>query len=186
MTLKKSLLVVLAVVLSTGVLFAQSFSNSDKWSLFDDKGDGGSSTIAKKSEMVTIEGAEVLAVTLSGTVTTKCPYGYAGATADGEPATIAALKEATGITFYTMGDGKKYRVRVETSDVKDYNYYGFVFTAPKGAPVKVTVPFSKLTQEEWGAKKKFIAANASKVSFQTIGQPISAFEFAIADLKPVK
>jgi len=186
MILKKSLLVFAVLFVSAGLLFAQSFNNSDKWSLFDDKGDNGSSTIAKKSEMVTIEGAEVLAVTLSGTVTSKCPYGYAGATADGEPATIAALKEATGITFYTNGDGKKYRVRVETSDVKDYNYYGFVFTAPEGKPVKVTVPFSKLTQESWGAKKKFNAANASKVSFQTIGQPISSFEFAIADLKPVK
>ena len=186
MILKKSLLVLAAVFVSAGMLFAQSFSNSDKWSVYDDKGDGGSSTIAKKSEMVTVEGAEVLAVTLTGTVTKKCPYGYVGATADGDPATIAALKEATGITFYTKGDGKNYRVRVETSDIRDYDHFGFVFTAPEGKLVKVTVPFSKLTQEGWGAKKKFNAANASKVSFQTVGQPLERYAFTIADLKPVK
>jgi len=178
MTFKKSLLTFAVVLASAGILFAQSFNNSDKWSLFNDKADGGSSTIAKESEMVTIEGNEVLAVTLNGKVTTSFQYGYAGA--------ITALKEATGISFYTKGDGKKYRVRVETSDVKDYNYHGYVFTAPKGKMVKVTVPFKKLSQESWGAKKSFKSENASKVSFQTIGQPISSFEFTIADLKPVK
>lgn len=186
MTAKKALIIVSVLLVSTAMLFAQSFNNSEKWVTFNDKADGGTSTINKNAEMTTIEGKEVLAVTMTGEVTTKFQYGYAGITADGDPAAVAALKEATGITFYTKGDGKKYRVRVETSDVKDFNYHGFVFTAPKGKMVKVTVPFKKLSQETWGATKKFNAANASKVSFQTMGQPISSFEFTIADLKPVK
>jgi len=186
MTAKKSFILVTVLLVSVAILFAQSFSNSEKWVTFNDKADGGSSTINKKAEMVTIDGKEVLAVTVNGTVTTAFQYGYAGITADGDAPTVAALKEATGITFYTKGDGKKYRVRVETSDVKDFNYHGFVFTAPKGKMVQVTVPFKKLTQETWGAQKKFNAANASKVSFQTMGQPLPSFELTIADLKPVK
>lgn len=186
MSAKKSFILLTVLLVSAAMLFAQSFSNSEKWVTFNDKADGGSSTVNKKSEMVSIDGKEVLAVTVTGEVTTKFQYGYVGITADGDPATVAALKEATGITFYTKGDGKKYRVRVETSDIKDFSYHGFVFTAPKGKMVQVTVPFKKLSQETWGATKKFNAANASKVSFQTMGQPISSFEFTIADLKPYK
>jgi len=184
--LKKSIVLLTVLLVSAGMLFAQSFSNSDKWSLFDDKGDNGSSKISRKSEIVNIDGNDVLSVTLTGTVTTKFQYGYAGATADGDPAVIEALKSASAITFKTKGDGKTYRVRVETSNVTDYDYFGFVFTAPKGKAVEVTVPYSKLKQEGWGAPKKFDAANAKKVSFQTVGQPIESFEFTIIDLKPVK
>ncbi len=186
MTAKKALIIVSVLLVSTAMLFAQSFSKSEEWVTFDDKVKGGTSTINKNAGMVTIDGKEVVAVTMTGEVTTKFQYGYTGVTADEDPVTVAALKEATGITFYTKGDGKKYRVRVETSDVKDANFHGFVFTAPKGKMVQVTVPFKKLTQETWGATKKFNAANASRVSFQTMGQPISSFEFTIADLKPYK
>jgi hypothetical protein len=85
--------------------------------------------------------------------------------------------------FKTVGDGKKYKVRVETSDVKDYDFYCFVFTAPVGTETEVVVPFEKLAQEGWGAQKKFNAANASKVGFHTVGQPHDSIDVTIIDLK---
>ena len=184
--MKKLFALVAILFVSLTVLSAQSFNDSEKWNVYDDKNDRGSSTIAKSAKMVTIDGKELLAVTLTGTVTNKCPHGFAGVAVEGAPATMEALKTASGLTFMTNGDGKKYRVKVENSAIKDYDHYGFVFTAPKGAPVKIDVPFSKLTQEGWGAKKKFDTAKNVKLSFQTIGQPLATYELTVIDLKVTK
>lgn len=151
--MKKLFALVAILFVSLTVLSAQSFNDSEKWGVYDDKNDRGSSTIAKSAKMVTIDGKELLAVTLKGTVTNKCPHGFAGVAVEGPPATMEALKTASSVSFMTNGDGKQYRIKVENSAIKDYDHYGFVFTAPKGAPVKIDVPFSKLTQEGWGAKK---------------------------------
>ncbi len=47
MTAKKSFILVTVLLVSVAILFAQSFSNSEKWVTFNDKADGGSSTINK-------------------------------------------------------------------------------------------------------------------------------------------
>ncbi len=180
--MKKILAVAVAFAIA-GALSAQSFNNPDKWGAFDDKGDKGDSIVKKESSFEERAGKNVLKVRLTGKVTTKFKYGFVGVTAEGDPATVKALQTGKGIVFKTVGDGKKYKVRVETSDVKDYDFYCFVFTAPVGTETEVVVPFEKLAQEGWGAKKKFNAANASKVGFQTVGQPHDSIDVTIIDLK---
>jgi len=187
--MKKNLVLVITTLLvMSGVqLFAQDFINGFKWSVYDDTANGGSSVINMNSAMEKIGGKEVHVVTLTGKVTTKYQYGFAGVAVDPDEATLQALKIGKGISFKTIGDGKQYRVRIETSDITDYDYYGKVFYAPKDSkPKEVVVPYSSLTQEGWGAKKKFNPENIVKISFQTVGQPISSFEFKIIDLKPMK
>ncbi len=182
---KRALFALIAFVACASALSAQEFKASDKWNAFDDKGNGGSSVINKASEFVKIDGREVLSVTIKGNVTTKYQYGFCGVSADADPATLKAIREGSGIKFLASGDGKKYRVKVETSDITDFNMFGKEFTAPKGKPVEIVVPFKALTQEPWGIKKKFDPAKIVKVSFQTIGQPIASYELTIVDLKVV-
>lgn len=171
------------LLLCAGLLFAQGFDKPDSWSTFADKADNGDSVVQKETAFEKRAGIDVLKVRLTGKVTTKFQYGYVGMTADGGSASAEALKKGKGITFKVTGDGKQYRVRVETTDVRDFDYYGFVFTAPQGKEVEVTVPYSSLKQEGWGAKKNFNPANASKVSFQTVGQPHASVDFTVIDLK---
>ncbi len=183
---KRAILALVALVAVAAFAVAQEFKASDKWNAYDDKANGGSSVINKTSEFVKIDGREVLSVTMKGNVTTKYQYGFCGLSADADPATLKAIREGKGIKFLAAGDGKKYRVKVETSDITDYNMFGKEFTAPKGKPVEVVVPFTSLTQEPWGIKKKFDPAKIVKVSFQTIGQPIASYELTVIDLKVVQ
>ena len=182
-TKKRYFLAIAAFLACASWVSAQEFKSSDKWSPYDDKANGGSSVITKTSEYVKSGDRDVLSVTIKGNVTNKYQYGFCGLSADPDPATLKAIREGSGITFLAAGDGKKYRVKVETSDITDYNMFGKEFTAPKGKPVEIVVPFKSLTQEPWGIKKKFDPSKIVKVSFQTIGQPIPSYELTVTDLK---
>ena len=177
--------VVLMMALTAAGVFAQGFTNPDKWFTYDDKADRGNSKVSKASAFEQIDGRDVLSVTMTGEVTKKCAYGFIGIGVTPEPAELKALQGASGIAFKAAGDGRKYRVKVETSDIKDYDVYGFVFEAPKGAPVEISVPYAKMTQEGWGAKKKFKKENITKIQFQTIGQPIPTVELKIVDIRTI-
>ncbi len=178
--------IMLSAVLSVAAMFAlsaQSFNDPDKWFAFDDKANGGSSAITKATSMETVGGKEVVAVAVTGSVTTKYQYGFIGFGADPSPETLAFMKTAKGIRFQAVGDGKKYRVKIGTSVITDYDDYGFVFTAPAGKPVTVTVPYTSLTQEGWGAKKKFDPTKITKIQFQTVGQPIPSVSVKVIGLE---
>ncbi|MDO4505377.1 MAG: CIA30 family protein [Spirochaetales bacterium] len=104
----KKLLVLIAAALMCSGLFAQAAGNWVAYS--DEEGNGGSSTA-----VATVNGDSV---NFSGTVTTKYQYGYAGIRTD-DAAFIEALKTSKGIKLTVKGDGKKYSVRVETTDRPD-------------------------------------------------------------------
>lgn len=181
--MKRSILTAALVLAASALISAQTFNDPDKWFAFDDKANGGSSTITKATSIEPLGGKDVVAVAVTGAVTTKYQYGFIGFGADPSPETLAFMKTAKGIRFQAVGDGKKYRVKISTSVITDYDDYGFVFTAPTGKPVTVTVPYTSLTQEGWGAKKKFDPSKITKVQFQTIGQPIPAVSVKIIGLE---
>jgi hypothetical protein len=181
--MKRSILTVALVLAACSLISAQAFNDPNKWNGFDDKANGGSSTFTKATTMETVGGKEVVAVAVTGTVTTKYQYGFVGLAADPTPETLKFIKTSKGIRFQAVGDGQKYRVMLATSNITDYDYYNFVFTAPKGTPVTVDVPYTKLTQQGWGAKKKFDTTLITKVQFQTIGQPLPSFTFKIIGLE---
>lgn len=181
--MKKFAAILTTVLLVSGSLVAQTFNDSERWSSYDDSASGGTSKITKQAAMETINGKEALAITITGMVTTKYQYGFIGVAANPSLATLTFMKTAKGITFMAVGDGQKYRVKIETSDITDFDMYGKEFTAPKGKAVAVTIPFSTLAQEGWGAKKKFDPAKITQISFQTIGQPIASVSFKIIGLE---
>lgn len=181
--MKKFAAILTTVFLVSGSLVAQTFNDVSQWKAFDDAAKGGTSKITKTESMETINGKEALAITITGAVTTKYQYGFIGVAADPSPETLTFMKTAKGITFKTVGDGRQYRVKIETSDIADFDMYGKTFTAPKDKAGTVTVPYSALAQEGWGAKKKFDPAKITKISFQTVGQPISSVSFTIIGLE---
>lgn len=174
--------VVLCLLLAgSATVFAQSFS----FFPFDDKGNGGSSEIKMDSTMETIQGKEYPVSTITGKVTNKYQYGFIGVAVKPDPKMLELLKSAKGIKFKVIGDGQKYRVKVETSDITDFDHYGKEFATKKGEPVEITVPYSALVQEGWGAKKKFNLASILQLGFQTIGQPIPSVSLKIFDIQPL-
>lgn len=182
---KRAVLALVAFVACACIASAQEFKASEMWNAYNDKADGGSSVIEKTSEIVKIGDRDVLSVTVKGSVTTQFQYGFCGLAASADPATLKALREGSGISFQTKGDGGKYRIRVETSDITDFNMFGKEFTAPKGKPVEIVIPFKSVAQEPWGIKKKFDPSKITKISFHTIGQPIPSYELTVIDLKVV-
>jgi hypothetical protein len=183
--MKRSVFFIFALSMAASCIFAQTFK-AEMWSTYDDKGNGGSSIITLNAANETVEGTEALVATATGSVTTKYQYGFVGMIATPDKEILSGLVEGKGIRFKTSGDGLKYRVRVETSDITDFDYYGKEFTAPKGTPKEVVLKYSDLVQEPWGAQKKFDRSKIVKVSFQTVGQPIKAFSVKIIDLMVLK
>ncbi|MCQ2241718.1 CIA30 family protein [Treponema sp.] len=171
--MKKLLLVIAAALMCSG-LFAQVAGNWVAYS--DEEGNGGSSTaVATENNGV---------VNFSGTVTTQYQYGYAGIRTD-DAEFIEALKSAKGIKLTVKGDGKKYSVRVETTDRPDYCFHQFTF--PTNAKEKTfEIPFSKLTQEPWGKAAKFDPSKIKTVSIHTVGQPIAKYNLDIVKLEILK
>ena len=137
--------------------------NDWTWSKSDDSEDGGISTIT----MTQGTGADSEKLTFSGNAK-KIPgetYGYAQWTIEPNAANLAALKSADSFSFKCKGDGKKYNVEVRTTDISDYAYYMYQFTA-SNTENTVVISYSSLTQPTWGNKKNFNKANISNIVFQ--------------------
>lgn len=170
----KKLLVVIGAALMSSGLFAQAAGNWVAYS--DEEGNGGSSTAVATENNGTVN--------FSGTVTTQYQYGYAGIRTD-DAAFIEALKSAKGIKLTVKGDGKKYSVRVETTDRPDYCFHQFTFPT-SGSNKTFEIPFTRLTQEPWGKAAKFDPSKIKTVSIHTVGQPIPQYSLDIVKLELLK
>jgi len=153
------------------------------WKVNGDEDNGGSSTITMKEETVS---KGVTGYSFSGAITNKYEYGFVNVKLMPDDATLEKLKTCTGLSFKVLGDGDRYAVKINTSDVKDYAYYEYVFDTVKGQPITVVVPIEFLMQPSWG---KSIGATvntslAEFVEFQTTraGSP-GPYEFKLWDFK---
>jgi len=68
---------------------------------------------------------------------------------------IQKLKNADGVRFKVLGDGKKWRIYVSTSDVNDSAFYEAIIQTQKGKVTSVSIPLSRLKQPNWGKKVPF-------------------------------
>lgn len=153
------------------------------WVAILDSGNGGDSTGVVTVADETIGGKAYKGVTtIKGKVTTKFQYGFAGMMISGDDL-AAALKAGKGIKIKISGDGKKYDLRVETNDRPDYCFHLISLTAPKGKVAEYVIPYEKLKQYDWGAKKQFNKNNITAISFQTIGQPIASYELKVISVE---
>ncbi len=160
-------------------LSAQMFTNSKDWSSYTDQKNGGSSTILLKAQTETLQGKSTFVVSAQGEVTTKYTYGFTGLILSPPPKVLKEIQMSGGVQLTILGDGQAYRFRAETSDVKDYDFYGFVLQTQAGEPLIVKIPFSSLTQESWGVKVPFDPHHITQLSFQTVGQPLASYQFKL-------
>ena len=131
---------------------------------YDDVTNGGSSSLIRGE--YTEDGVFIM----EGTVTAKLSYGFLGGGLAVKGDNKNLLSIAKGIKFMTKGDGKKYRIRIESRKVKDFDMHGYVFTAPS-TETEITVLYKDLKQEGWGSNVSFNPKDVFQISFQTVGQP---------------
>ncbi len=175
--MKKTVLFASMFLLTAAFLFSADFSDPEGWFAYDDSAapNNGSSKIYIESS----KSGDVLAVTAKGNVTKKFQYGFAGFGINPNPAELANIKKAKGFKFKVKGDGRAYRVRANTSNIRDYNYFGKVFVTKPGQIVEVKVMYSELEQESWGTKVSFNKNKINQFTFQTTEQPIASFSLTI-------
>ncbi len=163
------------------------------WFYYNDEGNKGTSKIIINNRETKdfsfidekINGVNKKVAELAGVVTTDFQYGFLGMGVNLPAKMLEELKKAKGIKFKAMGDMKDYRVRVETGDITDYDYYGKVFDASE-KPAEVIIMFNKLTQEGWGKKAKFDPDKVTNITFQTVGQPLDSVLLKVWDFEFVE
>ncbi len=84
-----------------------------------------------------------------------------------------------GIHYCYMG--AKHTIRVETSDVTDYDVHGIKMLASKGTWKCVDVKFRDLVQEGWGDPVAFDKANINQISFHIKGTAKPSSDSLIID-----
>jgi len=158
-----------------------SSSGTWVWRVEADESSGGSSTITMKEE--TQEGLP--AYSFTGAITHKYEYGYVDVKVTPDDATMATLKKAKAISFRFMGNGEKAKVKITTSDVKDYAYFLYEFDTVDGKAQTVIVPIEHLMQPSWGKAVGNGIINldlAQWVEFEYQG-PVGPYAFKIWDLR---
>jgi hypothetical protein len=122
------------------------------WFTYADKELGGDSQVSAFEVATGGANASGAAGKMAGKVTKTYPYGsIALATSLEEGGKPVDLSPYKGISFWAKGDGKPIRLVFQSPAVKDYNYYGYVFT-PTAEWQRFDVSFDQLTQEDWKDK----------------------------------
>jgi hypothetical protein len=156
-------------------------SGTWEWRVEADESSGGSSTITMTE--VTQEGLP--AYSFTGEITHKYEYGYVDVKVTPDDATMEQLKKATAISFRFMGNGEKAKVKIPTSDVKDYAYFLYEFDTVDGQPQTLIVPIAHLMQPSWGKAVGNGIINldlAEWIEFEYQG-PVGPYAFKIWDLR---
>ena len=143
------------------------------WYTYTDDSNHGASTVSyptdDNGEWASVpEGYEsVYSLSLNYTLD-KGAYEY-------DPYVGWGVQVPAGIDFSKIGGisywfkGGKHTVRLETSDITDYDVHGYVVNASYTNWKQVTVRFQDLTQEGFGEEVEFKKENITAISFQAKG-----------------
>jgi len=141
-----------------------------EWMTFNDRGsDGGSSISNLETKEEVIDGKTVKVHHITGNVTTQFEYGFAGWGLDADNATTELYKNAEALSFYVLGDGKKYTIKYKISTVEDYAYHEYTFETKEGEAQYFEIPmaFFSVGQPAWGTPVKFDQTLVTGVEWQT-------------------
>jgi len=177
--MKKILLFAVVLLISSMLVFAGGSKEPAKpapvlatgeWMTYNDRGsDGGSSISNLVTKDEEIDGKTVKVHQITGNVTTQFIYGFAGWGLDADNATMELYKNAETLSFYILGDGKKYTIKFKISTVEDYAYHEYTFDTVAGEVLFMEVPmmFFSVGQPAWGAPVKFDQTLVTGVEWQT-------------------
>lgn len=116
-----------------------------EWIAVTDVEDGGSST----NEMTEVEIDGVPAWQFAGEVTTQFEWGFAIMQLEPDEVTTANIGAMEAISFMVLGDGQRYSIRLNTTNVLDHGYFEFSFDTVAGEATRVTVPIGDFWQPAW-------------------------------------
>ena len=158
-------------------------SNWDtSWDVMTDMVAGGSSTCTFQ---IVPDGAKGSAksLQLSGEVTTKFPFGFAGVSLYLYPpgAEAVDVSQYKGIQFYAKGDGKQYRVGFPILAVSDFDDFSHFFTSAKNWQL-VKIPFAELRQMGFGKRVKWTGRDVTTLQVMTFGAPHKSFLLLIDEV----
>jgi len=151
------------------------------WFALDDADDGGTSTI----EMTEVEVDGMVAFHFAGEVTESFQWGYAGFGINPDEATMENLRNTETISFMIRGDGQRYSIQFQTSDVRDYGHFWVVFETVADEAIRVTVPMRNFMQPGWASPVgRLRQENVTGLQWQTheSWRP-GAFELTIWDIR---
>jgi hypothetical protein len=138
-----------------------------EWMVYNDENDNGSSTSNIVSAEEVIGGKTVMVHHITGNVTTKFQYGFAGWGLNQDDATLELYKTAKAVSFWILGDGQRYTIKFKTSNIRDYAYFEFSFNTEKDEPIYVEVPVKFFMQPSWGEPARMNQALVTGVEWQT-------------------
>jgi hypothetical protein len=119
--------------------------SSAEWQINKDAGSTGKITVSREN----IDGQERDVLTLELKVG-EGNSSWAGARNVND--TIAEkLREASGVRFKALGDGKTWALVIPTKETTDS--YRANFSTRNGRVVEIDIPFSRLRQPEWGGNR---------------------------------
>jgi len=142
---------------------ADFFSNTE-WYTYNDKASKSNISIAR--EKIDGEEKEVLIINVNvATLSSSSDSKWAGADTTNTDV-IQKLRNANGVRFKVLGDGKKWRIRFETSDVTESAFHGVTISTKNGVISSFDISFNKLNQPDWKARAvRFNRNNIKKLSF---------------------
>jgi len=151
-----------------------------EWFTFDDQGppNNGSSTIVMAE---TVQNG-MPALDLLGNVTTTFEWSYAGFGLGPDEGTLGNLRDTTAISFMVWGNGLDYVIRIETSNVLDYGFFGYTFRTDADRPIRVTIPMESFSQPEWANQATRRQDLITQLTWISDNRP-SQFELIIWDIR---
>ena len=85
----------------------------------------------------------------------------------------------SGITLKVKGDGKKYRLTVNSQKIIDYDDFTAVFKTEKDKFIDIKIPFSELKQTGFGEKLEWNGKDIYGVSILTFGNMNKKFNIEV-------
>jgi len=183
-------LIILVFCVSYLLFAAENNFISGYWYYYNDKSNNGSSKIVIDNEQTLtfkfikekIGGKNKDVALLAGEVTIDYVYGFIGMGIKLSESGKNLMKKAKGIKFKIIGDGKVYRCKLDTTNVKDFDCFGYNFKSTPNVSV-IEIPFSKMKQEGWGETVGFNKSLIWQIQFQTVGQPHKSVFLKVFDLE---
>jgi hypothetical protein len=157
-------------------------ANQWKWDAWNDRYVGGTSS----ARIIQSMDSGINKINVSGNVNfiSNQAHGYSGWSAMPDEINLTALRNGKSFSFKCKGDGKQYLVLVATSDVTDYCYYRYTFTASDSENT-ILVLYENLEQPSWGNQVTFNKNNITHIDFQIRAEMNHGpFNITIWNIKP--
>lgn len=119
------------------------------------------------------------ALTITGLVTDQCSWAEIGAGYMLSTHGAFDIGTADTLAFFVKGDGRIYRVRLETGKVLDFDFHGKEFIAPHDSWTLIKIPLMEFIQNGWGVPVDFNATDIRTIAFCTVGRPIESVKLTI-------